>query len=113
MFTFRGPLDDFHPAQPPQPLRSDSGDLTQLRGDIERLYFITEALWRILKEKQGLDDQEIIRQIAIIDMEDGKIDGKKAVQPPKPCPKCGRTLVKQRVQCMYCGEFIAAHPFDR
>src|SRR5436190_16199238 len=104
MFTFRGPMDDLlRPAQPLPPSRSDSGDLAQVRADIERLYFITEALWRILKEKHGLDDQEIIRQIATIDMEDGKLDGKKPVQPPKPCPKCGRTLVKQRVQCMYCG----------
>ena len=114
MFTFRGPIDDFsRPAQPGIPQRQDSGDLNQLRADVERLYFITEALWRILREKQGLDDQEIIRQIAAIDMEDGQLDGRKAPQPPQPCPKCGRTLTKQRLKCMYCGEFIAVNPFER
>lgn len=113
MFTFRGSLPEF-PGQPPStPARSESSEVTELRADVERLYFITEALWRILREKQGLDEQEIIRQIAAIDMEDGKLDGRKAPQPPQPCPKCGRTLAKQRVKCMYCGEFIVNNPFAR
>lgn len=107
-------MGDFNsPSQSAPSSRSDRSDLAQLQWDVDRLYFITEALWRILKEKHGLDDQEIIRQIAIIDMEDGKIDGKKPVHLPKPCPKCARPLTKQRVQCMYCGEYIAANPFER
>ena len=113
MFTFPRPGEFGGSVQPIQPARTDSAELNQLRGDVERLFFITEALWRILKETHGLEDQEIIRQIAVIDAEDGKIDGKKAPRPPEPCPKCGRTLVKQRPQCLYCGEFIAANPFDR
>jgi hypothetical protein len=114
MFTFRGPLGEI--PQSPLPSRQsgpDSSDINQLRADVERLYFITEALWRILREKHQLDDEEILRQIAAIDMEDGKLDGRKAPQPPQPCPKCGRNLAKQRIKCMYCGEFIAANPFDR
>ena len=114
MFTFRGGDDLLN--QAPIPSRApagDSGDITQLRADVDRLYFIAEALWRILREKHGLDEQEILRQIAAIDMEDGRLDGRKAAQPPKPCPKCGRTLAKQRVKCLYCGEFIAVDPFDR
>ena len=114
MFNLRGQLDpSFSTPLPPNQQRSDSAEIGQLRADVERLYFITEALWRILREKQGLGDQEIIRQIAAIDMEDGKLDGRKAATPPQPCPKCGRTLVKQRVKCMYCGEFIAVNPFER
>src|SRR5687767_9672467 len=114
MFTFRGPIDDpSRSLSPASPQRADPGDINQLRADVERLYFITEALWRILREKQGLDDQEIIRQIAAIDMEDGQLDGRKAPQPPQPCPKCGRNLTKQRLKCMYCGEFIAVNPFER
>ena len=116
MFNVRGALSDL--TQTPLASRpaggavSDAGEV-QLRADVERLYFIAEALWRILREKLGVDDQEIIRQIAAIDLEDGKLDGRKAPQPPQPCPKCGRTLTKQRLKCMYCGEFIVADPFDR
>lgn len=90
-----------------------TGEIDELRDQVDHLYFITEALWRILKEKNGLDDNEIIRQITLIDMEDGKLDGRKAKSPPKPCPKCARIVGKQRIKCMYCGELIAANPFDR
>jgi hypothetical protein len=112
MFTFRNP--DTGDTQPLHPQRSEAtADVAEMKADIERLYFITEALWRILKEKHGLDDLEIVRQITVIDMEDGKLDSRKAKTPPQPCPKCGRVLGKQRTKCMYCGELIAVNPFER
>ncbi len=114
MFTFiNSNIEVPDPGSGPQRRTADSSDLVQLKADIARLYFITEALWRILREKHGLDEQEIIRQITAIDMEDGKLDGQKATTPPKPCPKCGRILARQRAKCMFCGEFIAHDPFDR
>ena len=112
MFVFRNPAAP--DAQPLHPQSADApANVAEMRADIERLYFITEALWRILKEKHGLDDLEIVRQITAIDMEDGKLDGRKAKTPPQPCPKCGRTLGKQRTKCMYCGELIVVNPFER
>lgn len=112
MFVFRN-----HEDPEGQPIARGTpevaGETGQLRADVERLYFITEALWRILKEKNGVDDNEIIRQIAMIDMEDGKLDGRKAKLPPQQCPKCNRTLAKQRTKCMFCGELIAVNPFAR
>jgi hypothetical protein len=110
MFTFQ----NFNESPLPQRAGSDStADITQIQGDIERLYFITEALWRIIKEKHGLQDEEIIRQITVIDMEDGKLDSRKAKTPPQPCPKCGRTLGRQRNKCLFCGELVAVNPFQR
>ena len=112
MFVFRN-LDapDSQPIH--QPSSESLAELAEMKAEIERLYFITEALWRILKEKHGLDENEIVRQITMIDLEDGKLDQRKAKTPPKPCPKCGRTLNKQRTKCMYCGELIAVNPFER
>jgi hypothetical protein len=95
------------------PAHEPSPEVSELRADVERLYIITEALWRILKEKHGMEDNDIIRQIATIDMEDGRLDGRKAKTPPQPCPKCGRVVGKQRMKCLYCGELIATQPFDR
>jgi hypothetical protein len=115
MFNFRSPYPaDFSVS--PLGSRRDaepSADIQELQGQVERLYFITEALWRILKEKHALDDNEIIRQITMIDMEDGVLDGHKPKNPPKPCPKCARPLGKQRLRCMYCGELVANDPFER
>ncbi|MEO6787659.1 MAG: hypothetical protein ABI318_16145 [Chthoniobacteraceae bacterium] len=112
MFVFHNP--DAGDSRSLHTQRSESGaDVAEMKADIERLYFITEALWRILKEKHGLDDLEIVRQITAIDMEDGKLDNRKAKTPPQPCPKCGRMLGKQRTKCMYCGELIVANPFER
>jgi hypothetical protein len=111
MFHFRGP--DPEPASRPSARGEQGSEIAALRGDVERLYFITEALWRLLKEKHGLSDTDIIREIAVIDLEDGRLDGRKAPTPPPPCPKCGRVLSKHRPKCMFCGEPVALNPFDR
>jgi hypothetical protein len=112
MFTFQK-FSDSGAELPQRGPSEPSAEVSQLRSEVERLYFITEALWRILKETHSLDENELIRQITMIDMEDGKLDGRKAKQPPQPCPKCGRTLGRQRSRCLFCGELIAVNPFDR
>lgn len=92
---------------------SSEAEVVELQGEVERLLLITEALWRILKEKHGLDENELVKQITMIDLEDGKLDGRKPATPPKPCPKCQRVLAKNRPRCLFCGEPIAADPFQR
>jgi hypothetical protein len=98
---------------PPRPVRNDEGEVTALRSEIERLLLITEALWRIVKEKVQCDENELIKQITIIDLEDGKLDARKPSTPPQPCPKCGRVLTKHRPRCLFCGEPVATDPFAR
>jgi hypothetical protein len=84
-----------------------------LESEVERLLMITEALWSILQEKFGYDDQELVRRMVMIDMRDGKLDGKVAATAPKTCPKCNRTLFRHRPRCLYCGEPVAPGPFER
>jgi ribosomal protein S27AE len=93
--------------------RSDDADIAALHAEIERLLLITEGLWRIVKEKLQCDENELIKQITVIDLEDGKLDARKPAAPPQPCPKCGRVLAKHRPRCLFCGEPIAADPFAR
>ena len=93
--------------------RGENAAIEDLRSQVERLLFITEALWRILKEKHGLDDLELVKQITLIDLEDGKLDGRVAATPPQPCPKCHRVLSKLRPRCLFCGEPVATEPFQR
>lgn len=113
MFVFHPSASDpdLKPLHAPRP--EPGPEVRELKSEIERLYFITEALWRILKERHQLDDLEIVRQITAIDMEDDKLDGRKARTPPQPCPKCGRPGAKMRARCMYCGEYQVTDPFDR
>jgi hypothetical protein len=102
------------PHEAPAPrARSSEAEVAELQFEIERLRIISEALWRIVQEKLGLDEKELIRQITVIDMEDGRLDGRVAATPPVPCPKCQRTLAKNRPRCLFCGEPIAADPFQR
>ena len=97
--------------------RSDAAtarmDVEMLRSDVERLLMISEALWLILKEQHGFDDNELVKRIVEIDMRDGKLDGRVAATPPRQCPKCNRTLFKNRSRCIYCGEYVVMNPFER
>ena len=89
-------------------LRSDTSQL-----DIEKLFMITEAMWNILKEKHGYDDEDLARMVQDIDLRDGQLDGKVAKQPKPPCSNCGRTLMGKHPVCLYCGVVATRAPFER
>jgi hypothetical protein len=93
--------------------REPSGEVEELKADVERLLLITEALWKIVQEKHGLEDKELLKQITLLDLADGKLDARKQRTPPKLCPKCQRALSKRRPKCMFCGEPVMFDPFER
>ena len=105
------PDDDLVPHTPHS--REPSDQIEALKEDVERLLLITEALWKIVQEKHGLDDKELLKQITMLDIADGKLDARKKKSPPKLCPKCQRALAKHRPKCMFCGEPILFDPFER
>jgi hypothetical protein len=84
-----------------------------LKADVERLLLVTEALWKIVQEKHGLEDKELLKQITLLDLADGKLDARKAKNPPRLCPKCNRALGKRKPKCMFCGEPVMYDPFER
>ena len=90
-----------------------TAEILELQLKVERLLIITEALWSILKEKHGFEDQELIKRMVEIDLRDGRLDGRVATTPPQACPKCKRTLPKGKPKCMFCGELIPPTPFAR
>ena len=85
----------------------------EMEGHVERLLMITEALWGILKEQLNYTDEELIRRVQEIDMRDGVLDGKCNTKTPKKCTSCGRTVMKQRPQCIYCGHHNERELFER
>jgi hypothetical protein len=79
--------------------------------EVQRLYAVTEALWRILQEEHGYDDQKLRAMIAAIDQADRAAS--KADRRAQPCTKCGRPLAKRLPRCIYCGAEHSVDPFAR
>jgi hypothetical protein len=96
----------------PRPSR-DTPKIAHLEGQVERLLLVTEALWTILKEQHGFDEQDLLRRIVQIDLKDGRLDGRVAASPPEACPKCQRPVSRKSVRCMFCGEPMLFDPFAR
>ena len=93
--------------------RNAQSEIYSLSDEVERLMMISEALWEMLKEKNGYTDDDLMRRVAAIDMKDGKLDGKVAKSTPAECPKCKRVLNRRHTACIYCGEPVVQHPFRR
>ena len=79
--------------------------------DIERLLMVTEALWRIVKQKHGMADRDLERLVEAIDLEDGVRDGKVRRVQADSCDNCQKTITRHRTSCLYCGEPIAVDIF--
>jgi hypothetical protein len=93
--------------------REAKTEIEELQGSVERLLLITEALWKIVKQKVNCTDAELVQMIHDIDLEDGKLDGQKAATPARDCPHCQRKLVKHQPRCSYCGKMVEFLPFER
>jgi hypothetical protein len=93
--------------------REAKTEVDELRYELERLMLVTEALWRIVQEKVQCTDEELVQHIQKIDMEDGKLDGRKAPTPARDCPHCQRKLLKHQPRCFYCGKPVQFLPFER
>jgi hypothetical protein len=93
--------------------REAKTEVDELRHDLDRLMLVTEALWRIVREKSQCTDEELVQRIQEIDMEDGRLDGRKAPTPARDCPHCQRKLLKHQPRCFYCGKPVQYLPFER
>jgi hypothetical protein len=87
--------------------------IARLKRDVERLYMISEALWSILKDRYGLEEDDLVKLIGAIDMQDGRMDGRVAPSKPQRCPQCGRAMSRRHAHCIYCGAVTNAEPFAR
>ena len=89
-----------------QKLTLDESELSavSMRQDIERLYMLVEALWLIVKEKSGINDDALAELVKQIDLQDGKLDGRNSSNATvRKCANCGRTLLRGQSKCTYCG----------
>jgi len=100
-------------AGPPRDNRALEREVAQLQVDVERLLLISEALWRIVRERLEVGEGELVREISKLDLEDGLPDFRKKPTEPRHCPKCQRVLSKRRAFCSICGEPVPMEPFER
>jgi hypothetical protein len=88
-------------------------EVKTLREAIDKLMLINRALWEIIAEDRGLNDEYLTNKVNEIDLRDGKLDGK-LVTAIMLCPSCERTLFKGHDKCLYCGaEYTTTDPFDK
>lgn len=87
-----------------------TGDLRQR---VEMLALANQALFEILQERLGLQEDEVISRMAQVDARDGARDGR--ITPEIiTCSKCARKVSTTRHQCMYCGTVIlCGSPFQK
>ena len=88
-------------------------EIEDLRRDVERLFLINEALWRIVRERLNCTDAELVQRIHEIDLEDGHLNGRKGPTPARKCPQCEHILAKHRPTCVFCGKPVEFLPFER
>ncbi|WP_010252650.1 hypothetical protein [Acetivibrio cellulolyticus] len=82
------------------------------KNQYERLMLITEALWEILKEEHNYSDEKLIEKLKIVDLKDGREDGR-VLLPPSKCSSCNKTVEKGTDTCIYCGSPVKVDVFYR
>jgi hypothetical protein len=89
--------------------RQAQSQIAELGRDLDRLSMITQALWLILKDEHGYDDDVLRAKVMAIDLSERAQAGGEGKPPPLPCPKCNRPLGRRHARCIYCG---AERPLD-
>ena len=77
-------------------------DLRTLEGRVDRLALLTLALGEVLKRKTGMTDQEILKEVGLLDLLDGVPDGRIARTAQK-CAGCERVIAARHERCLFCG----------
>ena len=82
-----------------------SRQVDTLQKRLDRLHLITQALWELLRERLGLNDEDLMKLIEEIDLRDGVKNGKVARQPVM-CPDCKKPASMRTDICLYCGKVV-------
>ena len=75
----------------------------ELEESVDKLALINTAMWELLKNRIGLTEAELLKQIETVDLRDGVADGRITRTQATTCPKCGRTISTKHRKCLYCG----------
>ncbi|HEU6448306.1 MAG TPA: zinc ribbon domain-containing protein [Verrucomicrobiae bacterium] len=93
--------------------REAQDDIEFIKHDIDRLLLVAEAMWELMKQKNGYTDEILTQVIGEIEKRKVVVDGVAVKDAPVTCPNCGKTNLAKRLFCIYCGATIASKPFAR
>ena len=81
-----------------------------LEQQVERLTLTAMAMAEVLRDRQGISEEELEAKVREIDLRDGRLDGK-ASPSVKRCGSCGRVSGPRRAACLYCGTDLPDESF--
>lgn len=84
-------------------------DATDIRRSVDTLALACQAMWELVRERDGLTDQMLLARMREIDLRDGIADGKISVGPAT-CPSCRRTTSARSGRCVFCGADLPTQP---
>jgi hypothetical protein len=76
---------------------------------LDRLTLVAEALWGLLRERLGIEEEELVERMKAVDLSDGVTDGR-FKRPAAPCPSCARMVSARHARCIYCGAAMPRAP---
>lgn len=88
---------------PGAPAKDFSLEIRELRGEIQRLMLLNQAMWELVRSRLQLTDKDLDTKAHEVDMRDGVEDGS-ITHTALKCPTCGRVSSSKHWRCLYCGQ---------
>ena len=86
--------------------------VSYLENKIDKLSLICQAMWSLIQEKIDLTEEDLVKRVTDIDLEDGNLDGR-YTNPVVKCKKCDAAISHQFKKCLFCGEeYTEGHAFS-
>lgn len=83
--------------------RDATQQVEELEAAVGKLQLVTQALWELLQERDGIDESVLLDKVNEIDLRDGRLDGRLEKRQPQRCGGCKRTISDRHRKCIYCG----------
>ena len=85
----------------------------ELEDRLDKLTLICMGMWSFLAESNKVTEEDLIKRVTQIDLEDGVADGKVTKQVAR-CDRCDRVMSPRHKRCIYCGtERLTLSAFDK
>jgi hypothetical protein len=93
-------------------LKKTGAELDDIVRQLRKIALVNQALYELLKERTGINDEDLRRKVREIDLRDGIADGRRDASPLR-CPKCRTAVTAGALSCPTCGATVAPkYPYE-